>query len=124
VADVLVVEDEPDILRLVKIQLHLSGHRATGAESAQEALDIIARQGPPDVLILDVAMPRMNGLELLRRLRAREGMEHLPAIFLSARAQPDDVAAGEALGALYLTKPFADSDLVEAVDRVLRGRGG
>jgi CheY-like chemotaxis protein len=52
------------------------------------------------VLILDVAMPRMNGLELLRRLRAREGMERLPAIFLSARAQPNDVAAGEALGAL------------------------
>jgi DNA-binding response OmpR family regulator len=68
--------------------------------------------------VLDVTMPRMTGLELATELRALDGMERLPVVFLSARVQPQDVAAGQALDATYLTKPFRGSALAAALDQV------
>lgn len=118
-ARILVADDEPDILRVVSLQLELEGHVVVPVRSAREALDRVDADGPPDVVVLDVAMPQMNGLDLLRELRRRDGMEDVPAIFLSARALRHDIAAGEALGAVYVTKPFAARELEEAIDRVL-----
>lgn len=118
-ARVLVVEDDPSIRQLVLTQLRLAGHRVAGADSGREALELVEEKGPPDIAVLDVAMPEMTGIELLQELRGREGMAELPAIFLSARVQPKDIAAGEALGAIYLTKPFVTSALLGAVERSL-----
>jgi CheY-like chemotaxis protein len=115
-ARILVVDDDPDLLTLIGIQLRQHGHRVVTAASGPEALEVVRETGSPDVAVLDVAMPEMNGLELLQHLRAREGGAELPAIFLSARAAP---AAGEALGAVYLTKPYVMRALLAAIDRLV-----
>ena len=114
----LVVDDDPDILALVQLRLQRAGHRVLGAASGAEALAIVAERGAPDLAVLDVSMPGMSGLELLSTLRQRQGAE-VPAVFLSARVQPEDIERGRALGASYLTKPFVASALLNAVERAL-----
>lgn len=123
-ARVLVVDDDPDLLTLVEMQLRHHGHLVVTAASGPEALDVVAAQGAPDVAVLDVAMPGMNGLDLLRELRVREQTRHLPAIFLSARVGPEDIAAGTALGAAYLTKPYVMSVLLSAIEEALSQPAG
>lgn len=120
-ARVLVVDDDPDLLTLVGLQLRQHGHRVLTAASGPEALALVAEKGAPEVAVLDVAMPEMNGLELLTRMRELEGMADLPAIFLSARVGPEDIAAGRALGAIYLTKPYVMRALLAAIDRQVVG---
>ena len=115
----LVVDDDPVVLSLVQIRLKTGGHRVISASDPDEALRVVEERGMPDVAVLDVSMPGMSGLELLAQLRERPGAEQLPAIFLSARVQPQDIEAGRSLGATYLTKPFVASALLAAVDRAL-----
>jgi CheY-like chemotaxis protein len=115
----LVVDDDPVVLNLVQIRLKTGGHRVISASDPDEALRVVDQHGLPDLAVLDVSMPGMDGLELLEQLRQRPGAEHMPAIFLSARVQPKDIEAGRALGATYLTKPFVASALLAAVDRAL-----
>jgi CheY-like chemotaxis protein len=114
----LVVDDDPDILALVQLRLQRAGHRVIGASSGAEALAIVAERGVPDLAVLDVSMPGMSGLELLSTLREQQSKD-LPAVFLSARVQPEDIERGRALGASYLTKPFIASALLNAVERAL-----
>ena len=120
---VLVVDDNSDILDLVGFRLRKAGHEVVTAGSGPEALGA-AEASPPGLAVLDVSMPGMDGLELLGHLRALPGLGELPAIFLSARVQPHDIAAGRALGATYLTKPFVGAALLTAVDAALRGASG
>ena len=121
-ARVLVVDDDPDILDLVALRLRRAGHKVATASHGFAALDLIAEKGAPEVAVLDVTMPVMSGLELLSRIRDTPQTQDLPAVFLSARVLPDDVQAGQALGATYLTKPFVSSALITAIDRVLATR--
>jgi len=118
-ARVLVVDDDPDLVALVERELRGKGHRVVAAGSPEAALRIVEERGAPEVAVLDVSMPGSSGLELLMELRNRPDCQNLPAIFLSARVQPDDVAAGKALGAQYLTKPYIASALLGAIDRSL-----
>jgi CheY-like chemotaxis protein len=114
----LVVDDDPDILALVQLRLQRAGHKVVGAASGAEALAIVAERGVPDLAVLDVSMPGMSGLELLSTLREQQAKD-LPAVFLSARVQPEDIERGRSLGATYLTKPFIASALLNAVERTL-----
>ncbi len=116
---VLVVDDEPDIRALVEFRLRKAGHRVLAAGSAREALALVEERGAPDVAVLDVTMPEVDGFALLDRLRALDGLAALPAIFLSARVAPDDIATGRAAGATYLTKPFVAPALLSAIERAL-----
>lgn len=118
-ARILVVEDETDIRALVVRRLQRGGHRVQEANGAAEATGVVAAKGNPDVVVLDVNLPEMDGFELLRRLRQQTGKRDLSAVFLSGRMQPDDIAAGRALGATYLTKPFAGNPLLAAIDKLL-----
>ena len=117
---VLVVDDEPDILGLLQVRLRHAGYRVVTASNGPEALDVVEQRGLPDVAVLDVNMPEMSGLELLRELRRQSGSERMAAVFLSARVLPEDIAAGQALGARYLTKPFVASALLAAVAQSLQ----
>ena len=116
------VDDDPDILRLVVRRLQHAQHRAHGAGDAAEACAFVADKGAPDVVVLDVDMPDVNGLELLTLLREQTGDAELPAIFLSGRMRPDDIAAGRELGAVYLTKPFVGNALLGAIDGLIQAR--
>ncbi len=121
-ARVLVVDDDPDVLNLVAFRLRKARHKVIAVGGGEQALDVVAERGAPDVAVLDVMMPGLDGLTLLQRLRALEGLEQLPAIFLSARVQPEDIEAGRALGATYLTKPFVATALLNAIEAALNAR--
>jgi len=121
---VLIVDDDPNLRHLVSIRLQKAGHRVLAADSAAEALAVVQERGAPDVVVLDVTMPGMTGLELLPVMRSLEGCTDLPAIFLSGRVEHHDVAAGRALNATYLTKPFSAIALTKAVDRLASVESG
>lgn len=116
---ILVVDDEADVLRLVELQLHKAGHDVRIATSALAALRVLREHGPPMVAVVDVAMPELSGLDLVRVLRGRADTATLPVVFLSARVLSSDIAAGEALGASYVTKPFTREALLGAIEREL-----
>ncbi len=119
-ARVLAVEDDEDVLNLISTQLRRSGHAVVGAATAEAALQVVSERGAPDVLVLDVNLPDMDGRELLAALREKSGAPDLPAIFLSARVDPADVEAGRGMGAQYLTKPFVLNALLAAIERSVK----
>ena len=82
-ARVLIVDDDPDILGFVQRRVKSAGHNVIAVGSAEEALSVITTKGPPDVAVLDVGLPGLNGLQLLRALREQEPMARLPVIFLT-----------------------------------------
>ena len=113
---VLVVDDDVEIRRL--LEMSLSDYQIVFASDGQEALEQLARQ-KVDVVVLDVMMPRIDGLETLRRIRLDEKLKLLPVVMLTARAAEDDHFRGFAYGAdAYLTKPFDPDELVRTVEMV------
>ena len=124
-ADVLVVEDEPDIRTLVVHHLTRDGFRCRTAATGPEALASV-RRAPPDLLILDLMLPELNGIEVCRRLRADAATAAVPIIMLTARADEVDRVVGLEMGADdYVVKPFSPKELVARVRAVLRrARGG
>ena len=122
-SQILVVDDEPSVLAMVRMVLELEGHSVTTVENGADALSSM-REGAPDLLLLDVMMPGLSGFEVAEEMRSIEGCADLPLIFLSAKAERDDIWTGWKLGAeSYLTKPFDTDELLEEVSRVLGARG-
>ena len=116
---VLVVDDDPVILRLLQVNFELEGIQVTTAIDGEEGL-VKARADGPDVVISDIMMPKVNGLELLASLRGEPATAGLPVILLSAKAQMADVQRGFELGADdYVTKPFDPLELLDRVYKVL-----
>jgi DNA-binding response OmpR family regulator len=116
---VLIADDDPDILDLVAFKLEQAGHHLVTAGDGITAL-AEARREPPDVVVLDVSMPGMSGLDICRELRADPATAAIPVILLTARAQEADVEAGFDVGADdYVTKPFSPRELVSRVAVVL-----
>jgi DNA-binding response OmpR family regulator len=108
---VLVVDDEPHLLRLVQFRLEREGYEVVTATDGQSALDTVYDHRP-DLCLLDVVMPRRNGWEVLQELRADQRSADLKVIMLTARATDADIETGMRLGADdYLTKPFTSADL-------------
>jgi CheY-like chemotaxis protein len=116
---ILVADDDEDILTLVTAVLKRSGHEVIPARNGTEAL-AAARDRHPDLAVLDVAMPELDGLEVLERLRGDADTRDLPVVLLSARVQEEDVARGFATGAnAYVRKPFTPQELTERVAELL-----
>jgi DNA-binding response OmpR family regulator len=117
---VLVVEDDPDIAQLVAHYLDKAGFSTELLSSGREALAAMAAR-PPDLLILDLMLPQVDGLEVCRITRANEATASLPIIMLTARAEESDRIVGLELGADdYLAKPFSPNELVARVRALLR----
>lgn len=117
---VLVVEDERDILHLVKLYLEKEGYRVSTAATGPDGLKA-ARSEHPDLLILDLMLPGMDGLEVCKRLRSDQQTATLPIIMLTAKAEESDTVIGLELGADdYVTKPFSPKALVARVKALLR----
>lgn len=116
---ILVCDDEPHILEGLRHLLRTPERRVSVAGSAKEALELIAQQ-LPDLLITDVMMPEMSGLELVERLRGDEATKQLPIIILTAKGQAQDATmAQEVWGATVMAKPFQPRKLRELVDGTL-----
>jgi len=116
---VLLVDDDPVILKLLRVNFEMEGYLVVSATDGQEALQA-ARAERPDVVLLDVMMPVMDGLDVSRALRAGEATRDLPIILLSAKAQASDLERGVEAGADdYITKPFDPLELLERVGQVL-----
>ncbi len=110
-ATVLVADDEPHLLRLVKFRIERDGHRVITATDGDTALEL-ARREKPDLCVLDVMMPKRSGFDVLRELRSDPELMGMKVIMLTARAQDADVDAGFTLGADdYITKPFSPLEL-------------
>ena len=119
-ATVLVIDDEKDLLELVRYNLEKEQFDVILAKNGEEGFEI-ARKHRPDVIILDVMMPGMDGLEVCRKLRAEERTAKVPLIMLTARAAESDRVVGLEMGADdYVTKPFSPRELVARVRAMLR----
>ncbi|MEM6438430.1 MAG: response regulator [Pseudomonadota bacterium] len=114
---VLIAEDEPHIVESLRFILSREGYDVADAADGEAAWDSLDA-APPDVLILDVMLPRLNGFDLLRRLRADPRAAALPVIVLTAKGQEQDRRTALAAGAdAFITKPFSNRDVVEHVRR-------
>ena len=120
-ATVLVVDDDPVIQKLLQVNFELEGYKVITASDGVEGL-ARAQADHPDAIILDIMMPRMNGLEVARALKADPSTDAIPVLLLSAKAQASDVAIGMEIGADdYITKPFDPAELLERVGDLLKG---
>jgi DNA-binding response OmpR family regulator len=119
-ARILVAEDERDIRELVAFSLRgLGGFDVTQAANGAEAVER-AQAEPPDLILMDVRMPKMNGFEACRKLKESDRTKNIPVIFLSARGQESEIQQGLTAGAVeYIIKPFAPDELVNQVRAVL-----
>ncbi len=118
-AHVLVVEDEDDIAALVELNLELSGYRVTTAPNGQVALDRIEAEAP-DLVLLDVMMPVLDGWQVLRELKEDPATRQIPVVMLTALSEERDLIRGHLQGSVrYVTKPFEMKDLLQAIDDAL-----
>ncbi len=117
---ILVVDDERHIVRLVQVNLERAGYEVAVAYDGIEALEMLAQERP-DMLILDVMMPRMDGFEVLKKLQADDATKDIPIIMLTAKAQDADIFKGWSSGvSSYLTKPFNPRELLTFVERIFQ----
>ncbi|MPZ77449.1 MAG: response regulator [Deltaproteobacteria bacterium] len=116
---IMVVDDNPDIITIVKTILEGKGYNVSSASSGQELLNALKGQ-KPDLIILDIMMPEMDGLEVLSRLKSVTETASIPVILLTAKVQYEDVLGGYKLGAdYYITKPFTSTQLVNGINLLL-----
>lgn len=119
----LVVDDDDVIRQLITVNLELEGFEVIPAVDGQDALDKV-KDVQPDVVTLDVMMPRVDGWEAAARLREDPETAHVKVILLSARAQESDIQRGERIGVdAYLTKPFDPDELIDVVRRLVEAAG-
>ncbi len=115
---ILAVDDERHIVRLVQVNLERAGYQVLTAFDGKEALKKV-ESDKPDLIVLDVMMPHMDGFEVLKRLRATDSTKDIPVVMLTAKAQDADVFRGWASGVdCYLTKPFNPIELLTFVKRI------
>lgn len=120
---ILVCDDDPAILRVLEVNLEFEGYDVLTAGHGERAIEL-ARSERPDLVILDIMMPRLDGYETCRRLKAAEETKHIPVVFLTARAPIGEAFKDDAdLAEGFLTKPFDPAELLEVVGRLVGGQG-
>lgn len=122
-AVILVVDDEEEIRTIMRLSLTIAGYEVREAEDGKSALKSI-HHDPPDLILLDVLMPRMNGFEVCRHVRADSATAHIPILILSARTDSRSREEGMHAGATkYLTKPISPPQLIQHIAEALPGAG-
>jgi DNA-binding response OmpR family regulator len=118
-ARILIAEDEPDIRELVAFTLRFAGHEVITTSNGEEALQQ-ASLVTPDIILMDVRMPKMTGYDACRAMKADPDLQDIPVVFLSAKGQDAEIQTGLDAGAEeYLLKPFAPDQLAERVKAIL-----
>jgi len=119
-AKILIAEDEPDIRNLVRLSLRYTGHQVVAAEDGLAAVDLALKE-KPDLVILDVQMPKLNGYDVCKRIKAEASLKHVPVIFLTVHGSEREKRQGLDAGAVeYLVKPFSPEELVRMVAKALK----
>lgn len=116
---ILLVDDEPAIVQVIQARLKANGYEVVTAQDGQEGLNA-ARAEKPDLIILDVMLPKMDGFRVAQFLKLDDQYRHIPIMMLTARVQEEDKRMGEQAGAdAYLTKPFTSEDLLGKIREML-----
>jgi CheY-like chemotaxis protein len=119
-ANILVAEDERDIRELINLTLTFAGHTVTTAANGAEAVDLVT-QVMPDLIMMDVRMPKLTGYEACRQMKQIDSVKHTPVVFLSAKGQDEEIQTGLDAGAVaYILKPFSPEDLNRQVNDILQ----
>ena len=118
---ILCVEDEPEMIDLIRLILGRRGFEVKGATGGQEGLKMIHSE-PPDLILLDLMMPDMDGWEVYQQLKADEKTKHIPVIVVTAKAQSIDKVLGLHIAKVddYIAKPFSPQELVASIEKVLQ----
>ncbi len=120
---ILIAEDERDIRDLITFTLRFANYDVVAASNGEEAVTL-ARKEVPDLILMDVRMPRMTGYEACAVIKAEPNLKNIPIIFLSAKGQDAEIQAGLQAGAVeYLLKPFAPDQLTERIQAILAQHG-
>jgi DNA-binding response OmpR family regulator len=118
---ILVAEDERDIRDLITFTLKYHGFEVITADNGEQALQL-AVEAKPDLLLLDVRMPRLTGYEVCQQVKQRDDLRHIPVVFLSAKGQESEIVQGRKIGAAdYILKPFSPQELAERLKALLDG---
>jgi DNA-binding response OmpR family regulator len=120
---ILCVEDEPEMIDLIRLILGRRGFEVKGAAGGTEGLKMIRRE-PPDLVLLDLMMPDMDGWEVYQQMKADEKTKNIPVIVVTAKAQSIDKVLGLHIAKVddYITKPFSPQDLMNSVEKVLKSK--
>ena len=120
---ILCVEDETEMIDLIRLIMERRGFEVLGAVGGQEGLDAVRRE-KPDLVLLDLMMPDIDGWEVYRQMKADEDLKNIPVVVVTAKAQSIDKVLGLHIAKVddYVTKPFGPGDLLESVDRVLENQ--
>jgi DNA-binding response OmpR family regulator len=120
---ILCIEDEPEMIDLIRLILGRRGFEVLGAAGGKEGLEKV-RQQPPDLVLLDLMMPDMDGWEVYQQMKADEKTKDIPVIVVTAKAQSIDKVLGLHIAKVddYIAKPFSPQDLLNSVDKVLGAR--
>lgn len=122
-AHILVAEDERDIRELIEFTLNFAGHKVTLAANGADAVTL-AQQVKPDLILMDVRMPKLTGYEACRALKQIDAVKAIPVVFLSAKGMDDETSAGLEAGAIdYIVKPFSPDGLARRVGELLQSVG-
>lgn len=118
---VLVVDDDPGIHKMVSILLQRAGMSPVGATNATEAAQVLRQRPLPDIIVLDLMLPDISGIDFLKQMREKTMFDHLPVVILSAMADPAQIREGLEAGAdRYLTKPYLANNLISTLHEVLK----
>ena len=120
IKNILCIEDEPDMIDLIRLILNRHGFDVQGANGGQEGLDKV-KKNPPDLVLLDLMMPDIDGWEVYQQIKADEKTKHIPVIIVTAKAQSVDKVLGLHVAKVddYISKPFSPQALLESVQKVL-----
>lgn len=122
-AHILIAEDERDIRELIQFTLMFAGHQITQASNGAEALEL-APKVKPDLIMMDVRMPKMTGYEACAEMKKLDELKDTPVIFLSAKGQDEEVQTGMNVGAAaYILKPFSPDELTRQISDILKSNG-
>ncbi len=119
-AKIVIAEDEPDIRDLITFTLQFAGHQVIATANGVEAVQAVEKERP-DLVLMDVRMPKMSGYEACRALKDNPETASVPVVFLSAKGQESEVQEGLAAGAIaYILKPFSPDELISRVQEILQ----
>jgi DNA-binding response OmpR family regulator len=121
-ANVLVIEDDTHIWKMIEYKLKKDKHELTWANDGLKALEILEQIEPkPDLILSDIMVPYMDGLQILKKIKANDKLKDIPVIMLTSKAQEKDVVNGLELGAYdYMAKPFSPAELILRVNKALK----